>query len=186
MEQHTPTQERPALGRRRMLMRGALAAPALMTVCTGAGATMATASNLRCLTNATHNPTPAAVGITGSAGDSFMRVRLWKYSVQVKDANNQWVWQDQFYVRGSDLQLLTTTGSGVPGHSQFLRINPSTWQPVGSPGALPTSAKSPALSNHWVAARFDGTGKLVAFGADNKGAMVGASCWNSVAFYVKP
>lgn len=175
-----------AANRRRMLMRGALAAPALMTVCTGAGATMATASNLRCLTNAQNNPTPAAVGITGTSGDSFMRVRLWKYSVEVTNAQNQVVRVDKFYVRGSDLQLLTTTGSGVPGHSQFLEVNPSTWQPVGDPGPLPTSATSPALSNHWVAARFDGTGKLVAFGADNTGAMVGASCWNSVAFYVKP
>ncbi len=60
---------------RRRLIRGALTAPALMTVCSGSA--FAAASNLRCLANAANATTPPSTW-GSSSPDTFLRVRLYK------------------------------------------------------------------------------------------------------------
>ena len=63
---------------RRRLIRGALSAPALMTVCSGSA--FAAASNLRCLVNAAGATTPPAAWgtTTPSVVPTFVRVQLFK------------------------------------------------------------------------------------------------------------
>ncbi len=204
MEQTPTPSPGHAAARRRLLVRGAMAAPALMTVCSGASA--ATASNLRCLTNANTIPQTGLLPGT-TAQDSYMRVQLYKVTVvdslttgtsgsgnrtgapkknSGSDSSTTNTTTDQFFIKGDDLQLLTTRGAGIPTSGQAIRINPATYVTIGSPGPLPTAAASttPGYVNQWAAVRFDSSGAVVGLGADNVGAMVGASCWASVASYI--
>jgi hypothetical protein len=165
-----------------LLLRGAVAAPALMTVCSGSAA--ATASNLRCLVNANNMPNPAPAGVTQA--DTFTRVRLFKRKVCTITSGCT-TSEDRFYILGDDLRLLTSRGSGMPGPGQAIRINPSSYQTIGSPGALPAPAQAHdpgGYVNQWAAVRFDSTGKVVGLGDSTQGGMVGSSCWASVASYV--
>lgn len=69
----------PKASARRRLIRGALSAPALMTVCSGSA--FAVASNMRCLANANTLPAPAPWGTT--TPDTYLRVQLYKVTTCV-------------------------------------------------------------------------------------------------------
>ena len=74
MDHIDPSAEQAPSARRR-LIRGALAAPALMTLCSGSAFA---AASTRCLANAQTMPQPADSGITTPTGDTYLRVRLYK------------------------------------------------------------------------------------------------------------
>ena len=72
---HPDLPDPPKTAARRRLIRGALSAPALMTVCSGSA--FAAASNMRCLANAA-NATTAPADWGRGTPDTFLRVQLWQ------------------------------------------------------------------------------------------------------------
>ena len=166
---------------RRRLIRGALSAPALMTVCSGSA--FAQASNMRCLANAANAATPpAAWGTTGT--DTFLRVPLYKVETLEKcnpvGKNCEAV--QKFYVKGSDLGSMAR-GPGMPSNTQYLRIDPSSYATIGSPVdpiTAPPTIGSQAYVSQYVALRTDATGQIVGIGSVGQGGMVGMSCWTSL------
>lgn len=194
---------------RRRLIRGALSAPALMTVC--AGSAFAAASNLRCLRNAAGATTPpAAWGATGP--DTFLRVRLYKVTINTvtpcttslsppaveKDkktrgstpapsADPACTTIDKFYIKGSDLGLYKRE-IGMPTDLQYLEISPTTYTTIGAPVLPPTPAipggpggGSEGYVDRWAAVRFNASGVVVGVGDGSPGGMVGGSCWASAS-----
>jgi hypothetical protein len=156
------------------MLRGVLAAPAVLTVSTGSA--FAVASNARCLAKPMSPNEPAAiVGQEALAVDRAVRVRLYSKS-QSSVSSARWL------VRGSDF-------SGFKGGS-FLKSG--EWQEVDASGALKnasfTSTSPPggfALSDppRHVLVRFDTSGRIVSVGpvGANNGLAIGASCWSSFA-----
>ena len=180
----------PKTAARRRLIRGALSAPALMTVCSGSA--FAQASNMRCLANAAAATTPPAAWGTNSA-DAFLRVRL--YMVTTRRCNDTTSACEAdvqtHYIKGADLSMYTRS-SAMPSNLQYLKIDPVTYTTVGSPISPPispsinnghtTTIVSEAYVNQYVAVRFDSTGMIVGVGVPGtggQGGMVGASCWAS-------
>ena len=166
---------------RRRLMRGALSAPALMTVCSGSA--FAQASNMRCLANAANATTPPAAW--GTAGtDTFLRVRLYLVTTleDCNPAGNNCTTVYKFYVKGSDLGSMAR-GPGMPSNTQYIQINPTSYATIGSPVnaiTAPPTIRSQAYADQYVALRIDATGQIVGIGSVGQGGMVGMSCWNSV------
>ena len=182
---------------RRRLIRGALSAPALMTVCSGSA--FAQASNMRCLANAANATTPPADwGITKP--DTFLRVRLYKVTTRrCNNANKSCdPVVDTHYIKGADLSLYVRD-TGMPNNTQYLQINPTTYVTVGSPVAPPlatsttngftTTIVSEDYVNQYVAVRFNSSGVIVGVGvpgSGGQGGMVGTSCWASFSPPVPP
>ena len=152
----------PAAGpnARRRLIRGAFAAPAIMTVCTGSA--LANSSSLRCVANQVN--APAAPGVS-SATDSWVRVQLW---TQGGSTN--------YFVRGADVVALkpasTTAYIGATAWQAFNIVN-------NTAGAAATSSGK-QLSNpaKWAAIRVDASGNIVGVGAGS-GTAIAGTCWTS-------
>ena len=174
---------------RRRLIRGALSAPALMTVCSGSA--FAQASKMRCLANAANATTPPAAWGT-TAPDTFLRVQLYKVTTRrCNNADNNCAVVDTHYIKGADLSLYTRSAA-MPNNTQYLQINPGTYVTIGSPVNPPpatstdkgftTTIVSEGYVNQYVAVRFDSSGVIVGVGvpgSGGQGGMVGMSCWAS-------
>ena len=170
------------LAARRRLLRGAIAAPTLMTVCTGSA--LANASSLRCLSNAQKIPLPPGVPVGSPATDGYVRVQLWMVTFCDNCAPNPPV--PTYFVRGQDLAGYVL-GAGMPTASQWQVISLPQFISSGTP-ILPLSGPgySPATAApHYVLIRFDAEGRVVGFGGDVPGAALGASCWVSAGPYIK-
>lgn len=217
--------ELPGVGRRRLL-RGAIAAPALMTVCSGSA--LANASSLRCLTNAQTIPLPPNVPVGSTTTDGYVRVRLWTVSNTcdgtrapgqgtatapglalgadrrgagagapggasptptaggAPSLDNLCVPQATYFVRGEDLSAYKLS-LGMPSSTQWQVITFPGYVTSGGPIAPlgPTGFTPPAPSDYWVIVRFNSSGHIVGFGADQLGAALGASCLNSAAPFIQ-
>jgi hypothetical protein len=165
----------PKRSARRRLMRGAFAAPAVLTLYSGS-ATAAT-SILNCVARqngARVNPVPGVV----TADDNYLRYQLWAL---VQSANSTVV--DSYYIKGADLAVLVRLGqTPYLASTQWQQFNIST----NVAGTISTT--TPALSgyvlqrvNQFVVLRVDAGGKIVGAGDGTDGSAVGDSCWTSFA-----
>lgn len=172
---------------RRRLIRGALSAPALMTVCSGSA--FAQASNMRCLANAANATTPPAEWGT-TRTDLFLRVRLFlvRTTENCNDTGKgkKCTSVERFYVKGSDLGSIARS-SGMPTTTQYLQINPANYATIGSPVSpivnppgAPPIIEFQDYVNQYAALRIDSTGRIVGIGSVGQGGMVGMSCWTSL------
>jgi hypothetical protein len=160
---------RAAVHPRRKLLRGAMAMPAVLTVCSGSA--LATSSFGRCLNNALADPVTGPVTSSAST-DNLVRVALWEQDLGggVK----------AYFVDGSSFPNPPLITSPVPG--------PGRWQPfdlvnnqltgtstdVQPPGSTQSTDK-------FVAVRYDADGEIVGVGATGGGTAIGQSCWTSFA-----
>jgi hypothetical protein len=162
---------------RRRLMRGAFAAPAVMTVWSGA-ALAATSSNLRCVIN--QIATPVFPGVTTAPDASYPRVQLAELRPNGANAVST------FYVNGATVASLKKSPSYTltTGKWQvfYLASNTDvngpilTAQPTGNGG----SSSYIANSGRYAVLRFDANGDVVGVGAGPAGtSAVAASCWSS-------
>jgi hypothetical protein len=176
MDQPHPSHGHLSAARRR-LIRGALAAPAVMTVCSGSA--FAAASNMRCLANATAPGNEITVTVYTSndpaALDGFVRVRLY-----TKGSSNG----AKYYLRGSDLGANVASGSGLPGTGEWqefdLKAGSATENRlVGD--KLTSQPGGTALSDKYAGVRFNANGEISGVGDSGSGSALGTSCWNSFA-----
>lgn len=150
---------------RRKLVRGAFAAPALLTVYSGSA--LATGSAKRCLVNQTNSPTMLPVS---NSLDNFLRVQLQQTGSTTIS----------YWVRGSDLQIYKKASNSV-------YITSAEWQPfnisTNTAGAKQASAPaSPSASTKYAAIRFDAYGNVVGVGIGGTGqSALSGTCWHSFA-----
>lgn len=168
---HSPV-EMPTLKQavRRKLVRGAFAAPAILTVCSGNA--IAAQSSLRCLATHVANNTSVTPKVGGL--DTWSRVQLFKAT------------DGKYYVSGTQVSsVYTTSNSWYPAVGTWLEIN-STTGAVATTGAYtvsnsvtPPGATLTYTSPQYVVVRFDAAGNVTGIGTAGSGANVGASCWTS-------
>jgi hypothetical protein len=160
---------------RRKLIRGSFAAPALLTL--HSGASMAAASINNCLVR--QNQYPVAQRVSGS-DDVWFRYQLWGY---VK-SSGEVVEQAGLWIKGSDLGVYDIGRNSVWLNGRaYQRFDPASnnlgqteWsQPKGPPG---TNWKR---VNRWVSLRVDRFGNVTGAGSSGYGSAVADSCWNSFA-----
>ena len=159
----SPTPQQAA---RRKLVRGAFAAPAIMTVCTGSA--FAAASNLQCISNQVNN-NPTTVPVAGAL-DTWLRVRL-------RQKGSSTI---SYYVSGADLQIFKMTNNTVYlSSSQWQLFNLGTNTTSGGAIADPSGT---SLSNSYAAVRFSAAGNVVGVGTGAAGSSaLPGTCWNSIA-----
>jgi hypothetical protein len=152
---------------RRKLVRGAFAAPALLTVYSGNA--LATSSAKRCLVNQANHPTMVPVS---NALDNFLRVQL-----QQTGASPSF----SYWVRGSDLQIYKKASNSVYlTGSQWQAFNINTNTTGAVQGSAPTS---PSASSKYAAIRFDAHGNVVGVGGGGGAGQtaLAGTCWHSFA-----
>ncbi|KPF54543.1 hypothetical protein D621_09375 [beta proteobacterium AAP51] len=159
----------PAQAARRQLVRGAFAAPALLTVYSGSA--LANASAKRCLVNQTNTPRMEPVA---TAADNFVRIQLH----QTGTSTNPTYW-----VSGATINNLKRNSTTV-------FIESTKWQQFDVTnnrlvGSAIDMASTPALSSNpqrWAAVRFNAAGSVRGVGvasATGESALAN-TCWNSV------
>jgi hypothetical protein len=158
------------VSRRRRVLRGAIAAPVVLTVSSGASATMA--SNLRCVNNQVNNPTsltrttPAGTGVPSTV----IRVKL--YSQGTK-----------FYFSGTEVQ-----GFAHPSRpfswildGQWQEFNPTTNLHAATSPTTLTPAPTITSPVRYAVVQMDQNGNILRVGANTTTttSMMAATCWNS-------
>lgn len=166
---------KPQGNARRKLLRGAFAAPAVLTVYSG-GASAASVSH--CLVNANVSPTTSGIGVT-SADDLLFRYQLWALVDNSNSANVLSYW-----IRGADLAAFNFAGPPFLSSTQFQQFDITSNALV--PGTVTSTQPATAgftfqQVSRYVVLRVDSTGALVSAGGTGSGAPVSDSCWNSFA-----
>ena len=200
---------------RRRLIRGALSAPALMTVCSGSA--FAAASSTRALANAANAVTPPAAWVTPGP-DTYIRVPLYKVTESCSsnvqgDAgsgagsklgsavpNNNCIASESLYIKGSDLSTFKRS-TNMPNPGQYLQIDARNYMTKGAPvdsftqtlstsgtGQAQVSQSELSRVNQHIALRFDSSGVIVGIGDranGGQGGMVGMSAFVSAAVVLR-
>ena len=149
---------------RRRLIRGAFAAPAALTLCSGSA--FAAASNQRCVANQVKVGNAQFPGV--GPADTWVRVSVWKHQNGSSTPT--------FLVSGTDVFTLQGTANNT-----FIKTG--EWKNIVSPFALfvPNGSR-PTVTDQFVALRVNELGVIVGV---SDGTMVGGtsavakSCWTS-------
>lgn len=169
MNENKPADDAHAQRRRRVL-RGAISAPVVLTISSGAGAQMT--SNLRCVANQVTNPTslPREYAAGTSVPATVVRVQLR-------------VMAGVFYIAGTDViarqhasRPITWITTG-----QYRRFTPASNTLAGPPNVSLGSVPPLTSPAQYVVVQMDQQGYIVSVGkaTGTTTSMVGATCWNS-------
>lgn len=193
---------------RRRLLRGMLAAPAVLPL--SAAADPVAASNLRCIVNRINNAdgegpkeTEAQIPWT-SGGDIWVRVKLWR-ATNPTDATKH-----RYYVNGNDISFIANgkpIGLAAPNSGQWMLVkddapaagsySPSPDHSIGVPfasgsppawvvGANTGVATTSYTPEQWAAVRFDNLGNIVGVvpvGSSPSSALK-KTCWTSFSGFM--
>ncbi len=168
MNENKPTAD-DHVHRRRCVLRGALSAPVVLAVSSGASATMA--SNMRCVVNQVTNPQYGirSTGVSTEVTSTTVRIPLYRDS------------DGKRYIRGSDILALAHASRPVTWikSGQWWEFKVNSNQRVGSALTLSTT---PSLTSpvQYAVLQMDQHGQIVSVGAHTRStAMVHGTCWNS-------
>lgn len=153
----------PTVSARRRLIRGAFAAPTVLTLYSG-GAVAANSSALRCVLNQNNTPV-LPVPPVSTTNSTYFRVQL--HAAAVAPA--------VYYVLGASLPPARI--ASLPGPLQAQVFNIGTNLLTGSPITTPANLVAQA---QWAVLRLDSTGNVVGVGASGTGgSAIFNSCWTS-------
>lgn len=162
-----PSRADPA---RRRLVRGAFAAPAVMTVFSGRALAQTSATCFAKNAATTVDPTTSS-----ATTDIWFRVRVRKIGTGSNPLNN--------YVKLSEvaysLQLSVTPFTY--GGASYVRLNRDDNYAMYSDQTAPSSTDPSTFRNKWVLLRFNEEAKVVGFGGvvGSSGSPMSTSCWTS-------
>ena len=159
-------------------MRGAFAAPAALTLCSGGA--FAASSAVRCVANQVNSPVLPNASATA---DTWVRVRLWTMGGTPVNTQSTWI-------SGADLAAV------VAGTSATSYLSSTQWQAfsaqsasvytagqtVNGPPATPGASPPLTQDGLYVAVRFDATGNIigvVGISGTSGGSAVANTCWTS-------
>lgn len=169
MNENKPAHDAHAQRRRRVL-RGAISAPVVLTISSGAGAAMT--SNLRCVNHQVNNaPLPRTYPAGAGVPATVIRVQLYR------DAGNT-----KRFFSGTELQGLAHLSRPVTWISigQWQEFSISANLRVGSP-YLPTP--TPVLTDpiEYANVQMDQDGYILSVGTNSttSTSLIAATCWNS-------
>jgi hypothetical protein len=156
---------------RRRLIRGAFAAPAVLTMYSGGALAQA---SVTCVARAAQ-ATPVIPGVATytpptPAPDTYMRIRLWLSTATQK----YWLGYDQISAFTGALGIIATSGN----YREFL-VNTNSLSLTNKDVAA-SGVGTLTPSDRWVALRFDASGNLVGVGTTGDGTAITGSCWTSV------
>ncbi|MCA3240878.1 MAG: hypothetical protein ING89_06235 [Rubrivivax sp.] len=156
---------------RRRVLRGVIAAPVVLTISSGASATMT--SNLRCVANQVNNPTilPRTYGAGSGVPSTVIRVPIYEFTSGPTTTH---------YISGTEIRGLAHTDRPVTW------INNGQWRTfdvasntmggtnLPSPGTMTTTDMHATL-------QMDQSGYVLSVGKNSSTStsMIGATCWNS-------
>lgn len=172
MNEPNPVSE-SSVSRRRKVLRGVLSAPVMLTLSSGASATMT--SNRRCLANQVTNPKDGQRW--HSAGASTIPSTVIRLPLYVVAGTTP-----KYYVRGSEVTGLAHASRPVTwiSNGQWQEFSLGTNLRVGSPTTLPST---PPLTSpvQYVVVQMDQHGYIVSVGKNTTTDMslVHGTCWNS-------
>ncbi len=157
---------------RRRLIRGAFAAPAVLTMYSGGALAQTSAT---CVAKANDSPATGEVIDSGqTSSDTYLRVQL-----DVTATNEYWL-------RASSIPVAYRTGAtGVPGSGKLQRFgalssDSATYNKLFGSVAAEGSVSGLSPSTKYAALRFDRYGKLVGVGSTTTdGSAITHSCWTS-------
>lgn len=162
MDQPNPSHGRGSAARRR-LIRGALAAPAVLTVASGSA--FASAST-RCLANAVADPVTVD---PSDAMDGYVRVPLF---VQVNEGTST-----KYFLKGFEATKVAF-GADLP-------VGDGKWREFDVVNNVLVGVDVDNLNltdvGKYAGVRYNAEGLIVGVGEGEVGSMVGTSCWNSFA-----
>ena len=169
---------------RRRLLKGAVAAPAVLTLYSGSA--LANESAMRCVVNHVDAPLQGVAPTLPSPTDGLVRVQLWSLRPSADASYNN----ARYFVRGADIVALANGRTDVA--NEFLITG--QWLEYGPPQVFPLISTAPAWASGtpgvllqngaWVAVRFDAhLGPVIVgvVGSGIGGAPVATSCWTSFA-----
>lgn len=168
MNESKPNTE-AGVSRRRRVLRGAIAAPVMLTISSGASATMT--SNMRCVAGQVNNPSTLPRTQAAGTGVPSSVIRLQLY-----------VRSGKFYISGTELNTLAHASRPVSwiSNGQWQEFNPTTNLRVGTPVTL---SPSPTVTSpvQYAVVQMDQNGYIMSVGANNatSTSMMAATCWNS-------
>ena len=156
---------------RRCVLRGVIAAPVVLTISSGASATMT--SNLRCVANQVNHPTtlPRTYGAGSGVPSTVIRVPIYSFTSGTTTT---------YYVSGTEIR-----GLAHP-NRQVTWINNGQWRTfdvsantmgtsnLGSPGTMNNTGMHATL-------QVDQSGFVMSVGKNDSTStsMLAATCWNS-------
>ncbi len=154
--------------RRRRVLRGAISAPVVLTISSGASATMT--SNMRCVANQVTNPQHGTRSVAVSTTTStVIRVPLY-------------VGGGKHYIRGNDIVALQHSSRPVTWikTGEWWEFNPTANARVGTMAVTLSTTPSMTSPTQFVVLQMDQYGRIVSAGAHSSStAMVHGTCWNS-------
>lgn len=156
--------------KRRRVLRGVVAAPVVLTISSGASATMK--SNMRCIANQVNNAgLPRTYGAGTGVPATVIRVQLYKNSAGTR-----------FFFSGTELQGLAHPSRPVSWISigQWQEFSKSTNSHVGSPTTSPPTL-SPCSPPEYANVQMDQNGYILSVGKNNSTttSLMAGTCWNS-------
>ena len=181
MIEQTPNLDTKNCARRR-LVKGAFAAPAMLTLHSG-GALAATSVGT-CLVKRNASPSVQPVA---SGDDVWFRYELYGYAKSTGAMANTGYW-----IQGSDLTVYVRNSmSPWLGSGKFQQFDTTTNTLAPTQASAKPSNPDPTRytwkkTGKWVSLRVDSTGALKGAGASGGGSAVSDSCWNSFAAAAKP
>lgn len=171
--------QKPALkhAARRKLLRGAFAAPAVMTLYSGNA--LATSSSLRCLTNQVNGLNTTKTVAVSTSLDTWLRVGLYTTGTSPNF---------RYYVRGTDVVAFQRPGrTSFLSAGEFWEFNPATLSNslIGSKLLTAPSGLSSTNCSQYVCVRFDAYGNITGCGTGPAGtAAMPGTCWASAAAFL--
>ena len=171
MNENKPTADAHAQRRRRVL-RGAISAPVVLTISSGASATMT--SNMRCVANQVANPQHGtrSVAVATTTTSTAIRVPLYIVSSTGKR-----------YIRGADIVSLAHSARPVTWikNGEWWEFSVGDNAPAAgtSPVTLPSTPPLTSPVQH-VVLQVDQYGRIVSAGKHHSTtSLVHGTCWNS-------
>lgn len=169
---------------RRRLVRGAFAAPAVMTLYSGSAFAVASQT---CVAKQVANP-PPTLPTASAAPDIWVRVQLYTLGIVPGDPSHTSTW-----VSGADVDALNAVSAGAPYLSntqwQAFTANNHSGYTVGAILNTPPSHNSPThtpagtpltQNGAYVALRVDANGNIIGVvGISSGGSSVANTCWAS-------
>ena len=155
---------------RRRLIRGAFAAPAALTLCSGAA--IATTSNSRCISN--QAATPALPTNIGPA-DTWLRVPV--YAITTAPT--------EYWVRGSDIVALRGTKVSITSYISTTEFQ-ATFSPFAKQVGAPANLSASAAPGLLAFVRVDTLGNIVGLAGFNTSpnqTAIAQTCWASFKAY---
>jgi hypothetical protein len=160
---------------RRRLIRGAFAAPAVLTLYSG---TAAAAQSILCSAKQNSSPVTPVPGVLTSLSDGYVRYQLWGL---VSNTNATTVLR--YYVKGADFASMSRPATFRPTSTEWQEFDISSNSAIA--GAY--TSTEPAETGYtlqkvaqYVVLRIDGSGAVVGVGDGTDGSALGNSCWCSL------